>query len=397
MNIEVINFDKLPNKQETISFLDGIYKKVKPLFNNITQKINKPVILYGAGTLGKMASNYLNKLDIPILFVIDRNPKLYENDQFWNGITICKPEEVLCNNFKEKCLLLICVVTSSYTKISNKLLCDGWKNVFPFYDVTLSYQDIHPLNNGWISSLWNKDDIDKTSYVSYRFEDDISRAHYLQFLAWHSLREEWIFKNAPISLKEKYFIPEIISILHENEIFINIGAYDGEFTNKFMQSVNYKFSTIYAFEPDHKNIDKFLVNMKSNIDKYNIHLIPKALGNNIDIEKKFKFFSGLDCLSCLNELGQDEIRVHNFNDFNIEPTIIKIHIEGKELDVFKGGLSTIRQSRPILMMTIYHNRNGMWKVPLEIMNSLNDYIYYFRLHLWCGTSGILYAIPKERL
>ena len=37
-------------------------------------------------------------------------------------------------------------------------------------------------------------DQEKTAEVLARWDDDVSRAHHLQFLAWRRLREEWIFR-----------------------------------------------------------------------------------------------------------------------------------------------------------------------------------------------------------
>ena len=389
--ITSVEHNKLPTLEESYELLDMIHKKVKPSLSSIKREIYKPLILYGAGNLGKMAKEYFDILNIPILLVIDKNPQNYTEDKFWNKIKIFGIKDNTIQINKEKCLLVICIVTSSYKEISSQLKSEGWTDIVPFYDITLVYQNKHPLNNGWCTSLLDKEDIKGMEYVLSNLQDNISYAHYLQFIAWHSLREEWIFKDAPISHKEKYFIPEIVSLLTDNETFVNVGAYDGEFTNKFMKNVNNKFNTIYAFEPDSKNVNRFLNNVDMN---FNIHLIPKVLGNTTG---KKKFYSNLNCLSQLSEFGKKEIEVHRLDDFKLSPTIVKIHVEGLESDIFDGGLETIKKNRSIVMMTIYHNRNGLWKVPLKIMNSLDNYIYYFRLHLWYGTCGIIYAIPKERL
>jgi len=392
--INSVNFDKLPNIEKCNKLLDVIHKKVKPSLSEVSCKVDKPIIIYGAGNLGKMAKEYLNKLNIKPLFIIDRNFEKCNEDLFWRNGEILDPCEVpyIARKLNK---VIVCVVTTSFCEIKRWLNILGFEDVVPFYDITLSYQDKHPLNNGWFDCLLNNEDIENMKYVLSKLEDDISRAHYLQFIAWHVCREEWIFANAPIIHKEKYFIPEIVNVLTDKERFINIGAYDGEFTLKFMEKVNNKFSVIYAFEPDKDNIDKFLYNLKNYMNNYNIHLIPKALGK---IEEKKKFYGEIKYVSQLSELGNKEIEVYKLDNFNLSPTIVKIHVEGLENEIFDGGLDTIINKRPILMMTVYHNRNGLWNIQKNVMESLgNSYIYYFRLHLWCGTSGIIYAIPKERL
>ena len=73
-----------------------------------------------------------------------------------------------------------------------------------------------------------------------------------------------------------------------------------------------------------------------------------------------------------------------------------MHLEGGELDALKGGWSTLREHRPILAATVYHNDDGIWKTPLWMMENLEDYRFLFRIHSWCGTGAVLYAIPAER-
>lgn len=370
-------FDNNPDKHTTLYMLQNIVTESNYHVNSI-REVDKPLVLYGAGTLGKIALEYFNNIGIPISCIIDKKIN-YDINNFVN------------DNIRENYLLAICIVTSSYEEIYSQLISEGWKDIIPFYDITLAYQDIHPLNNGWYAGIFNNKDIEGMEYVIDHLGDDISYAHYLQFVAWHSLRKEYIFKDAPIIHKDKYFIPEVVSILNRNETFVDIGAYDGEFTIKFMKNVNNKFEHIYAFEPDKENIDRFVRNVGTH-DK--IKIIPNVLGKR---SEKRKFYSKLKCLSQLSELGSELVQVHILDDFEILPTIIKIHVEGLENDIIKGGLKTIIDNRPILMITIYHDRKGLWENIYYLMKLLDNYVYYFRLHAWCGTSGIIYAIPEGRM
>jgi len=391
--IVTINYNELPNRFISYKLLDEIYMRTKPSLFDISRKIDKPVILYGAGNLGKMAKEYFDKIGITFLYVVDKNPEKYSNDLFWYDIDIFRSSDVPIQ-FKDRCLLVMCIVTEPYNIIMSQLKSEGWTDIIPFYDITLTYQNKHPLNNGWISSLLSEEDVGGTEFVITNLFDDISYAHYLQFIAWHSLHEEWIFKDAPIITKDKYFIPEIINILSENETFIDVGTYHGEFTKKFMNVVNNKFNSIRMIEPDYNNIDKLLNVMHNDMNNYNISLIPKALGK---INGKKKFCDGLKCMSQISEIGNVEVKVYTLDDLNLTPSILKIHVEGTENDIFDGGLKTIKKNRPVIMMTVYHNRDGLWKTTTNAMKSLDDYVYYFRLHLWCGTCAVLYAIPMERL
>ena len=84
----------------------------------------------------------------------------------------------------------------------------GCTDVVPFYDLAESLRGQHPLSNGWFAEPLTAADQRQIQSVYASWDDDVSRAHHLQFMAWRRLREEWTFEDAPIST-ERYFIPEV--------------------------------------------------------------------------------------------------------------------------------------------------------------------------------------------
>ncbi|MFM2280519.1 MAG: hypothetical protein RLZZ444_2750, partial [Pseudomonadota bacterium] len=74
----------------------------------------------------------------------------------------------------------------------------------------------------------------------------------------------------------------------------------------------------------------------------------------------------------------------------------KLHLEGHELEALKGGVETMTRHRPVVAATVYHNADGLWRTAHWLQLHLADYRLLFRLHSWCGTGAVLYAIPAER-
>ena len=64
------------------------------------------------------------------------------------------------------------------------------------------------------------------------------------------------------------------------------------------------------------------------------------------------------------------------------------------MDVLLGGINTISKNRPALAFSIYHNRDGLCKVPFESMQLFDGYKWYFRLHSYQGTGAFIYGVPK---
>jgi len=358
------------------------------------RQVDKALILYGAGDLGKMAKEFLGRLEIPFLYVVDANAHRYAGNKTWAGIPVVKPADVP-EEHRTKCLLVICISTAPYTSIAAPLLKMGWQDIVPFYDITEAYVDKCPLSNGWFTGDLNADDLEGIEYVLDHWGDDVSRAHHLQFIAWHGLRKEFIFAGAPVTTDDRFFIPQVISSLHDKEIFLDGGAHHGEVSIRFLNKIHHRFQKIYAFEPDRHNVQVLRTKLggENGSTSPDIQIIECALGKE---SGSSPFFHGLDYASQFSSLAPESVPVRTLDDMDIPATIIKLHLEGWEYDALLGSMHNLIKYRPILMVTTYHKRNGLWQLPVLLMKNLQDYIFLLRLHGWMGAGCVMYAIPRER-
>ncbi len=359
------------------------------------RKVDRPLALYGAGNLGRMAKEYFERIGIKVECVVDVNAEGYCKDLFWNGIVVLSPEEVDARN-KNNDLLAICVANYPFDPLKEELLRQGWNNIVPFYDVAEAYRDQHPLGNGWFAKSLDSISIDRICHVLGTWADNISRAHHLQFIAWHLLREEWSFDDSPVNTENRYFIPEILNVLSDDESFADIGAHNGSVSTRFIEQTNAKFKRIWAVEPDSSNLQVLQKEMKKSAygmaDR--IEVVPYVVGK---AEGRGIFFSGLGYASQLTKLGETLVDIITIDMMKMSPSFIKLHLEGGELGALEGAIDTIKEYRPIIASTSYHNDDGLWRLPAWMMDNLHDYNIYMRLHSWCGTGAVVYAIPKERI
>jgi FkbM family methyltransferase len=350
------------------------------------------IVIYGAGELGKLAKQFLEDMKLSYI-VIDDNPENYKDDTTWHNCSIIKIED-LCQVQKENYLFLICISTFSNNIIKQKLLNLGCKDIRLFYQFTEQYQKIksHYITNGWRIKHPPKNIINnKYRDIELFFYDVYSRAHYVSFLNWHLNYIEDIHPDYSIICNNRYFIPEVINVLHDHETFVDVGAYDGRVTKNFIDIVENKYKFIYCFEPDLENYLKANNNL---LNYKNISLSYVGLGNkkgyiNFLPNKGYcsKFYKKSKCQEPITKL--DYIK-------DIEPTFIKIHVEGYELEVLKGAINTIKQYRPIIAITTYHTEDGLYKIPLWLIKNCKDYNFYWRNHNYQGQGAVMYCIPKER-
>jgi len=352
-----------------------------------------PLALYGAGELGHLAHEFLSAVGHADVMIVDRNARQLALNGGWSGIEVLEPDQVP-KGIKNDLRLAVSVVTSPYVPIENTLSDLGFCDIVPFYDLAESFRKQHPLSNGWFAPAFSKEDQCCTAQVLSRWNDDKSRAHHLQFLAWRRLREEWSFEAAPLVPSDRYFIPEVTNVLRTDEILIDGGAHYGRVTEAFVRKINGAFEQIIAIEPDSKNRALLQGNLKSWLpDDPRVTVYDCALA---DSEGEALFHDELGYASQLSDTGHVRVAVRPLDGIRPSPTFVKLHLEGAELRALTGARETLLSSRPIIATTVYHNADGIWRTALWLMETLPDYRFLFRLDSWCGTGALIYAIPNER-
>lgn len=384
-------FATLPSPSEAVGLLHEIARNQMA---HVSRSVDKPLVLYGAGSLGRMAREYLDRVGIPVRLVVDMNAWQLRHDAYWAGIPLLHPDEIT-SELQDGTLLALCIVTAPYVPMAKELAASGWQDIVPFYDIAEYYRDRHPLSNGWFAGPFSKQDERTIASALQCWSDSASRAHHLQFIAWRRLRQEWNFRNAGIDISNRFFIPEIQIALGRNERFLDAGSHVGQVIVTFLEHTENQFEHIWAIEPDAGNRAKLQSRLsnKEEIRHQEIEILPWAI---TETEEERPFFGDLGYASQCSELGRERVRCRAIDTLNLAPTFIKLHLEGMELPALRGAINTLLQYRPLLTATVYHNEDGLWRTPLWLRNNLPDYRLLFRMHSWCGTGATIYALPEER-
>lgn len=383
------SFSRTPNTSEALRLLAGLAQAPCPFS---PASASMPLALYGAGNLGRLARDFLKSVGHDFVMVIDRDATRLAGDPAWSSTRLLHPVDVP-ESAKREVMVAVSVATSPYVPLERSLFALGFRHVVPFYDLAENFRHLHPLSNGWFAPPLSDDDHTNAATVLARWDDDVSRAHHLQFLAWRRLREEWIFETAPPA-GNRFFIPQVTSALHRDEVFIDGGAYHGTVTETFVTQTQGAFRQIVAFEPDPGSRTKLEGRLQSGLpDDPRVSVLGFAL---TDREGEAPFHDGLGYASQLANTGRMRVALRPLDALGLSPTFIKLHLEGAELAALKGARQTLLSHRPIVTATIYHNADGIWRTPLWLMTTLPDYRFLFRVDSWCGTGAVIYAIPNER-
>ena len=245
-------------------------------------------------------------------------------------------------------------------------------------------ESIEIINN-IVSKICNYNDIGEPVYFSQSQSQKIKE-----------LLEEYNNKiikiNEELFIYDKYILPKNhfeIEVFYDksgmnyiknlnqvkNKNIIDAGGYIGDSAIVFS---DYTDKNVYSFEPFLQNYNLMLKTIELN-KKNNIIPVNMALG---DSNKELSLYSNGDLnmgLSIDRNSEQSDINcIENkvkmvtldsyVKENNIEVGLIKTDLEGFEQPFLKGAIETIKEQKPVLIISIYHNYSDFFEIKPMIEN-----------------------------
>lgn len=180
---------------------------------------------------------------------------------------------------------------------------------------------------------------------------------------------------------------------NQNEIFVDVGAYDGGSSLGFIDWCNGLYDGIYIFEPNRKNIDS-IESLLEKQDVTNLQIIDKGAWNKeaelsfiVDnynagasrIDERVKGIATVPVTSIDNVLSGKRI------------TFIKMDIEGSEYQALQGAKETIKHWHPRLAISVYHKQDDFYEIPNLLLSIDDTYNIAFRVYTSDVEDVIMYA------
>ncbi len=157
------------------------------------------------------------------------------------------------------------------------------------------------------------------------------------------------------------------------EVYADLGAYNGDTAQKYIDMVNGGHGRIFLFEPDKRSFRKCV---KRLIGYDNISFI-NACAWDSDTQVRFSQASGRQ--SAVSENGGLCAAKKLDSALNGEKCdIIKTDVEGAEMCALAGAEKAIRKYRPRLAVSAYHRPYDIIYLSLYILTLREDYSIYLR-------------------
>jgi len=364
---------------------------VRPFFGlSLSKKLEIPVIIYGAGNFGKDIYQCLIQSGIRVIAFLDR--KATPESQ-WNGVPIYPPDWQDLSNSQKKIVKIIIAIHNRDIEIPpiiSKLRLIGYRHFIQpveLYD-TFSEQlgDRFWLTSRLSYKAWQAE-IDECLSL---WEDALSRKLFETLLNYRIQGNTEILPMP--DLAHQYF-PNDIPAWSSPIRFIDCGAYDGD-TLRNAQNIGLKFDSVVLFEPDHVNFNR-LTHFVVNEWDSPAFCWPCGVHSSTD-QMRFALDGGEG--GKLNEASGSNIQVVALDDviYGFRPNLIKMDIEGAEIEALLGAKRLIIENEPGLAISVYHHPRHIWQIPLLVKTWNLDYRFYLRLHGHNGFDTVMYALPGEK-
>lgn len=361
--------------------LDNMYS----LYDVNIEKIagTKDIIIWGMGDIGhKLYCDLVRTGKANCVGFFDSNTK---------GRTKCFDVDVLTRKqlqMMDKNIPIVIAVLSQtfFQEIALELYDMGFKWVFT------PWRLLHVprrFNMKEVKEIFrnNAGDI---QYIYDMLADDKSREVYRKILEYRSTNDVLLLRDLAEKKYAQYFPVGEIYEPDEKEIFIDGGCFWAETIEDLKKWTNDKYKKVYAFEPSKQ--DAVIAREMIEFKNYRAELVEAGLYNK---KGKLAFDTKTYGASKVVEEGISTIDVISIDEFmenkNEKITLIKMDVEGSELAALEGAKNTIEKYKPKLAISLYHNFEDMWAIPLWINNNFPNYKLYVRHHSSLNTETILYA------
>ena len=346
-------------------------------------KAPSAVLVYGAGSMGRRTARALRERGVQVHAVLDRQAR---PGQQFDGIPVLPPSEWLTLPRSTAHALPVVIALHNpvhpVAQIQTELQNLGLVAYTPI-DVCCWFPDALP-NSYWLA--------DPSIYVQYRAEldalegllaDDASRTVLHGIVA---LRAEGRYAALTEPEPSQYY-PASLPRWPKQLKLIDCGAYDGD-TLLAARAQGYDIESALCFEPDPQNFRKLADTARK--DAIPAICLPCAVGREATM---LRFAAEGAESSHLHPEGEVQVQAIGLDESFpfFEPNLIKMDIEGAEIDALEGASKLIQTCKPNLAIAIYHHFSHLWEIPLLLHKWLPGYHFYLRAHTHNSFEIVLYV------
>lgn len=361
-------------------FYDQIVKDVEKV--EVVEQIRReplPIYIWGCGEIAHILSDYFEKQDIQIEgMVVDSEYKVGEE---------CKQDVITFDDLESKKIKYSLVIGHAhYEKM--ELIRKKYPNIHRiFYFTSICYQQYNPISLEFYHMH------KELYYQTYQIlEDNLSKKCMVAYLNTR-ISDDIKYVMDSFQGEQNYFNNDIFKI-SEAEVYVDVGAYDGDTIKTFLKESGRKYSRIVAIEPNKENF-KRLQMIKKEEQLSNIELFCCGTWSNnttlysLGIEQNYTI--------CEQKHGKEKITVFTLDGIldGCDVTMIKINFLNGVKETLLGAVNTIKRNVPKMAVAVGFDEWAIINIP-QILKRINpQYKLYLRFNSAIPAKLILYAMVNK--
>jgi FkbM family methyltransferase len=374
---------------------DAVVKRRQQAFDQLANGAGKPVVLYGAGGLGRIVLQGLRSLGRPPVAFADR--RVTTTSGSVDGIPTFSPNaavERLGNDAVFVVSIWNAQTDHQYVRTREDLMHLGARYVAPalalFWKHAETFLPYYCLDVPE-RVLAAQDDI---RLLYEELADDASRDVLVRQLRW---RLDLDFGALPRPVEGPAYFQSDLLPIRQDEVFVDCGAYDGDSLRAFRSRMEGNVARVIAIEPDpasHARLEASVSTFPPNVRR-RMRTLKVAVGR---YREKLRFESSGLASARASDLGTIEVDCLPLDEIleGDTPTLVKMDLEGAEVAALLGGEAAIRRAKPSMAVCVYHRPDHLWTIPLLLRRMLPRHALYLRPHGYEGWDLVCYAIAPGR-
>jgi FkbM family methyltransferase len=215
-----------------------------------------------------------------------------------------------------------------------------------------------------------------------RLDDELSKDTLRRVMLFHLTTNREYYRHVDRPYETIYFRSGLFDVTPEEQ-YVDCGASIGESITALLASAGYDLRRGWLIEPDKFNVET----LKVLLDK--IRLLPSGCGERISIHAaavgdrsdriRFAHCGGhagmvLPGATESSAAVQDPVDVVRLDDvIDGQPTLVKMDVEGAELQALAGAAGLIREHKPKLAISAYHRARDLIDLSELVVSLRPDY------------------------
>ena len=352
---------------------------------------SQPILLYGAGNLGKKLHACLVQNGIQPLGFIDRNA-----ERCTVPAPVFLPEAEELRPYRDAVVILAGLFGRTQDAAIRKTLQKiGFTHIYALHEIDWNAIESRTFLSHMFIGSYDPADLPRDEQqirAAYElFSTEEERDFFLAALTAYHAHDVTRFP-LPLSLEGQYLAADVPEQMDYRRL-IDCGAYDGDTLRSILQSGR-AIEAYAAFEPQGDLCAGIQTYIRERTEIREASILPLGVS---DCYEQLRFTETTDGRSAAkaDPAGAAVLPCAPLDGVlrGFRPTMIKMDIEGMEPRALAGATEMIRQHRPQLAICVYHDISHLWSIPLQIKELYEGYRLYIRNYQFMGLETVVYAVP----